>query len=94
MGKRLSEEATLLIRENVEVVLKEKLNILDEELPKIVTKHLLILNKEKEKEKLHTVEKILKNYIPLQKQIKNVENLWNYYDNDNSFFHAIYVTYS
>ena len=75
MGKRLSEEATLLIRENVEVVLKEKLNILDEELPKIVTKHLLILNKEKEKEKLHTVEKILKNYIPLQKQIKNVENI-------------------
>lgn len=75
MGKKLSEEAKLLIKQNVEDVLTEKLNVLDEELPRIITKHLLTLNKEKEKEKLKTVEKILKNYIPLQKQIEETEKI-------------------
>lgn len=75
MEKKLSEEAKLLIKQNVEDVLNEKLNVLDEELPRIITRHLLTLNKEKEKEKLRTVEKILKNYIPLQKQIEETEKI-------------------
>lgn len=75
MEKKLSEEAKLLIKQNVEDVLNEKLNVLDEELPRIITRHLLTLNKEKEKEKLRTVEKILRNYIPLQKQIEETEKI-------------------
>ncbi len=86
MEKRLSEEAKLLIKQNVEDVLNEKLNILDEELPRIITRHLLTLNKEKEKEKLRTVEKILKNYIPLQKQIEETEKtLLNEKSNSTTF---------